>query len=138
MRAGDTTPFGSLLNVPLVDDPTEQGTNQEKYKHSLLSEDNNQGVCIGEALLPVPKKLFEHIWRQGFNEMGELLSETWNLKLGVKVNQQRLLVRRKKPVTHGDMGITLCHICRCGLYKKSRGYCWMMIVKAVEEYTGLA
>ena len=31
--------------------------------------------------------------------MGELFLETWNLKPGDEANQQRLLARRKKPVT---------------------------------------
>lgn len=91
-------PLGSLLNVPVVDDQTDQATNQEGYEHLLPSKED-RGVCIGEALPPVPKKLAERIWRLEFIEMGELLPETWNLKPGDEANQQRLLARRKKPVT---------------------------------------
>ena len=79
--------FGSLLNVPLVDDPTDQETNQVRYDHSLPSEDDNQGVCIGEVLPPIPKKLAEHIWQGNFIKMGELLPETWKFKPGDKANQ---------------------------------------------------
>ena len=61
-RAGHTTPLGSLLNVPLVDDTTDQAVNQESGEYSLPSEEEDRGVCIGEALPPVSKKLAERIW----------------------------------------------------------------------------
>ena len=70
-----------------MDNPTDQEANQERYDHSLLSEDDNRGVYIGEVLPPVPKKLAEHIWQGEFIEMGELLPETWNFKPGNEANQ---------------------------------------------------
>ena len=56
-------PSWSLLNVLLLDDPTDQGANQEGYEYSLPSKDEDRGVYIGEALPLGTKKLAEHIWQ---------------------------------------------------------------------------
>lgn len=140
---GTLPPLGSLLNVPVVDDQTDQATNQEGYEHLLPSKDD-QGVCIGEALPPVPKKLAERIWRLEFIEMGELLPETWNLKPGDEVNQQRLLARRKKPVTELKTWVQ-CFAIYVGVVSLRHpeviadmmAY-MVMIVKVAEEYAALA
>ena len=125
----------------MVDDQTDQATNQEGYEHLLPSED--RGVYIGEALPPVPKKLAERIWRWEFIEMGELLPEIWNLKPGDEANQQRLLARRKKPVIELKTWIQ-CFAIYVGVVSLRHPeviadmMAYMVIVKAAEEYAGLA
>ena len=76
--------------------------------------------------------------------MGELLPETWNLKPGDEANQQRLLARRKKPVTELKTWVQ-CFAIYVGVVSLRHpeviadmmAY-MVMIVKAADEYAGLA
>ena len=133
-------PFCLLLNVPLVDDLTDCGANQEGYEYSLSSKDKDWSICFGEVLPPIPKKLAEHIWQRD----GELLPETRNLKPGDEENQQRLLTQRKKPVTELKTWVQ-CFAIYVGVvsmknpeFTPDMMACMVMIVKTMEEYAGLA
>ena len=76
--------------------------------------------------------------------MGKLLPEIWNLKPGDEASPQRLLVRRKKPVTELRTWVQ-CFAIYVGVVSLKHpeviadmmAY-MVMIVKAAEEYAGLA
>ena len=109
-----------------------------------MSSCQDQDVCIGDALPPVQMKLAEWIWCWEFVEMGELLPETWNLKPGEEASQQLLLARKKKPVTDLKTWVQ-CFAIYAGIISMKHpevisdmmAY-MVMIVKAAEEYAGLA
>ena len=145
---GIMPPMDNLLNVPLVGGSAEGDiAGQESVTCSQQGGMNScqeQGVCIGDALPPVPMKLAERIWHWEFVEMGELLPETWNLKPGEEASQQLLLARKKKPVTDLKTWVQ-CFAIYAGIISMKHpevisdmmAY-MVMIVKAAEEYAGLA
>ena len=57
-------------------------------------KDSEEGVYVGEALSPVPRKLADRIQAWEFVEMSQLFPEFWIDEKGTTSNS-----RRKRPVT---------------------------------------
>ena len=107
-------PASQLTNIPLAggggEDPPpkepETRKDLQNWWDSLISSSgangiipvDQQGVCIGEALPPVPERLVSRIQKWEFIDMAELLPEA--LVSARTVNQSTAaLVHRKRPVT---------------------------------------
>ena len=148
-----------LTNIPLAggggEDPPpkepETRKDLQNWWDSLISSSgangiipvDQQGVCIGEALPPVPERLVSRIQKWEFIDMAELLPEA--LVSARTVNQSTAaLVHRKRPVTD-ILTWVQCFGVYVGILAKQfadsvpelMSY-MIAIIKASRDYEGLA